>query len=299
MLKRRFATVLALPLMCGAVSYAAEKPMPPAGEMRTDDKVEKMMTQRLSKYIGKNIYNQENKKIGDVKDVVLDGNANHVSYVVVSYGGIMGIGDKLFAVPWKAFEMKGTDPDKLYLNIPDDTLKNAPGFDDKTWPDMADAKFREQVDAFYHTNRAKKEGMAEDRRMDAAPDKEGPKDRKGLVWVRRASKVIGADVHNKADKDVGDIKDLVVDSRNGRILYAVLSYGGIMGVGDKLFAVPIEAFGTKPDDNKFVLDVTQDQLKNAPGFDDKNWPDMASAEFRDSIHGFYKVEKRQTEAKTE
>lgn len=61
----------------------------------------------------------------------------------------------------------------------------------------------------------------------------------GLAWNRKVSEVIGADVHNQQKENLGDIKDLVIHTSNGRVRYAVVSFGGWLGMGDKLFAVPM------------------------------------------------------------
>jgi len=332
---KRFATFsLALPLMAGGMCFAddkmSSKEVTRTETTATDHRSDEMgMHARISKFIHQDVHNQDGKDIGDVKDVVLDSNTNRVSYVVVSYGGFMGMGDKLFAIPWSAFDFrydkntdmtkeKDRDDYKLYLtSISDDNLKNAPGFDDKHWPDMADSNFRNQVDTYYRDHRTAADNKGGvDTRMNTMPDKmkgntgdngaidkmgdkmakTGPSDSKGLLWCRRASKIIGADVNNKAGEDVGDIKDLVVNTRTGKVAYAVMAYGGVLGMGDKLFAVPMDSLATKADDDKFVLDVTKDQLKNAPGFDKNNWPDFASTDFRKGVNDFYR--NGQTEAKT-
>jgi sporulation protein YlmC with PRC-barrel domain len=203
---------------------------------------------------------------------------------------------------------RNRDDYKLFLTVSDEHLKGAPGFDDKNWPKPNDAKFRTDVDTYYsgkgvrtHMNQMpdKMEGAGDGGVIDRNAEKmakTAPTDSKGLMWSRRASKVIGADVHNKANEDVGKITDLVADTSTGKISYAVLSYGGVMGIGDKLFAVPMASLATKADDDKFVIDVTKDHLKNAPGFDKNNWPDFASADFRKGVDEFYR--NKQTEAKT-
>lgn len=319
MLKKVATFTLAVPLMAGGLCFAEDKVVTKTETVRTAEAAAPVNHARISKYIGKDVHNAAGKDIGDIKDVVLDGNGNRVAYAVVSYGGFMGMGDKLFAVPWSAFEFRfdanedltkerNRDDYKLFLRVSDENLKGAPGFDEKNWPQMADPKWRSEVDAYYT-------GKGVNMQMNQMPDKmqgvgdggvidrnaekmakTAPSDSKGLMWVRRASKVIGADVHNKANEDVGDIHDLVADTATGKINYAVLSYGGVMGIGDKLFAVPMESLATKADDDKFVLDVTKDRLKTAPGFDKSNWPDFAGADFRKGVDDFYR--SKQTEAKT-
>lgn len=94
----------------------------------------------------------------------------------------------------------------------------------------------------------------------------------------RASTVIGNKVVNTAGEQLGNLKELVLDLEDGRIAYAVLSFGGFMGMGDKLFAIPWEALLLNPKDQTFILDVEKDVLTEAPGFDKDHWPDNAQYE---------------------
>ncbi len=67
----------------------------------------------------------------------------------------------------------------------------------------------------------------------------------------------------------------------------MLSFGGILDIGDKLFAVPWQAFKLNTETHQFILDVPKERLQNAPGFDKSDWPDMAQPEFENMIHGYY------------
>ena len=112
-----------------------------------------------------------------------------------------------------------------------------------------------------------------------------------LPWnLLRGNMFIGADVQNPQGQNLGDIKDVVIDRASGRIAYAVVSFGGFLGMGEKLFAVPWGAFSQpKADKDTFVLDVDKERLKNAPGFDAHNWPQMASREWVTSLYSYYNV----------
>ena len=96
--------------------------------------------------------------------------------------------------------------------------------------------------------------------------------------VLSASSIIGSQVINPEGEQLGSIKDMVVDLDDAQIAYAVLSFGGIMGLGDKLFAIPLEALTFDTQSNHAVLDVDREVLKNAPGFDKEKWPDVAEYE---------------------
>jgi sporulation protein YlmC with PRC-barrel domain len=104
-----------------------------------------------------------------------------------------------------------------------------------------------------------------------------------------ASTLIGEAVRNREGEDLGKIEDFMMDLETGRVAYAVLSFGGFLGVGNKLFAVPWDAFTIDSIHHAFVLDVSKERLKEAPGFDKDHWPDVADAEAPTRIFAFYGV----------
>lgn len=97
----------------------------------------------------------------------------------------------------------------------------------------------------------------------------------------------GDDVVNAQGEDLGEIKDIMIDVRSGRVAYAVLSSGGFLGIGDKLFAIPWGALTLDADRKCFVLDVDKDRLKNAPGFDKHHWPSMADPIWAKEVHDYF------------
>lgn len=102
-----------------------------------------------------------------------------------------------------------------------------------------------------------------------------------------ADTLIGSDVYNKKGEDLGDIKEIMLDMRTGRVVYAVLSFGGFLGMGGKLFAVPWTALVLDTENKRFALDVDKTRLSSAPGFDKDKWPNMADAEWAKGIHAYY------------
>jgi len=99
---------------------------------------------------------------------------------------------------------------------------------------------------------------------------------KSMQQVSRASKIIGTKVKNPNGENLGDIKDIVIDPKNGKVVYGVVSFGGILGMGDKLFAIPWDTLRWNRDKEYYVLDLDKDTLKKAPGFDKKHWPDTTN-----------------------
>lgn len=102
-----------------------------------------------------------------------------------------------------------------------------------------------------------------------------------------ADTLIGDSVVNAQEDELGDIKEIMLDMRNGRVAYAVLAFGGLFGLGEKLFAVPWQALHLDTVNKRFVLDVEKARLKNAPGFDPDAWPDMSDMSWARQVHGFY------------
>src|ERR1035437_4265781 len=93
--------------------------------------------------------------------------------------------------------------------------------------------------------------------------------------VLAASTLAGDSVRNSAGEDLGKLDEIMIDIPSGRVAYAVLSFGGVLRMGNKLFAVPWSALKVDEDKKCFVLNVDKTKLEKAPGFDKDKWPDMA------------------------
>ena len=98
----------------------------------------------------------------------------------------------------------------------------------------------------------------------------------------KSSELVGMNVRGKTgDEEIGEINDLMIH-RDGQVIYAAVSFGGFLGIGDKLFAVPFEAieFVRDEDDIYARLDVTEQTLEQKEGFNQDNWPEKPNKEFR-------------------
>jgi len=94
-------------------------------------------------------------------------------------------------------------------------------------------------------------------------------------------------VFSSDGKDIGSIKDIMLDDGSGRIAHAVLSSGGFLGMGDKLLAIPSRALTLDTQRKCFVLATTAERVKNAPGFEKDHWPSMANQTWATSVHQYY------------
>ena len=102
-----------------------------------------------------------------------------------------------------------------------------------------------------------------------------------------SSTICGDHVKNAAGEDLGKIEDLMIDLFSGRIAYAVLSFGGFLKMGNKLFAIPWEALTVDTIKKEFVLQVDKSRLENATGFDKDHWPNRADPTFGSTLYQHY------------
>jgi len=105
--------------------------------------------------------------------------------------------------------------------------------------------------------------------------------------VLSASTITSDQVVNSEGEHLGKMHDLMIDLDSGRIAYAVMSFGGFMGAGDKLFAIPWESFDISFHDKKFILNVPKEKLKQAPGFDKDHWPAAADYRWLEEVYTYY------------
>jgi len=109
------------------------------------------------------------------------------------------------------------------------------------------------------------------------------------TMVRANENVIGVEVKNARDENLGKIEEIMLEKLTGKTCYVVLSFGGVLGMGEKYFAMPWNAIHYNKEKECFILDKNKEELKNAPGFDPNNWPDMADSTWGQNIHDYYKI----------
>lgn len=219
---------------------------------------------RASQLIGKNVRNAQGESLGEIKDLILDVNNDRVYYAVLEFGGFLGLGEKLFAYPVRAFNV-AADRDELILNVPQQRLKDAPGFARDQWPDWG--RYGGDVDRYFGATMAVK-----------------PSPNQKLV---RASELIGEDVEDATGTDVGEIEDIVVNMGNGRIHYAVLDFDQTWGPDDKLLALPMRAFNIVGDrEQRLVLNVAKDRLDMARAFDQDKWPNLNDSRYQSDMRRY-------------
>ncbi|PQO40028.1 PRC-barrel domain containing protein [Blastopirellula marina] len=224
-----------------------------------------------SDLVGMTVKNSEGENLGTINDAVVDLNSGEIRYVAISFGGFAGIGDKLFAVPYKAVAVHHGDSPYVEFDVTEKTLENAKGFDEEKWPDFGDAKWVMMNDRAYDFER---ENKVNEGRL-ATAEADSPVD----VTAMRLSTLSGITVKNNDGESIGSISDAALNATKGKVEYVALSFGGFAGIGDKLFAVPLDAlkFQKGKNENFLVMNVTEQELEKRQGFDQSNWPHHADS----------------------
>lgn len=228
---------------------------------------------RGSKVVGADVNNSAGKDLGKIKDVVVDPETGRVAYAVLSFGGFMGVGNKLFALPWGSLKFQADD--KITLDIEKAQLEQAQGFDENNWPDMANHQWATDT----HKHFGQEPYWSVEVKVEGVP----------ALQTTRLSKLIGHNVDNNMDKKLGDINDVIIDSNRGQIAYAVLGVGGVVGIGEDLVAVPWEKLDITQvnNDTTVRMAATEDELKNGPHFPKDKWPDLDDKTYLIRVYSFY------------
>ena len=87
-----------------------------------------------SSIIGDKVHNMANEHMGEIKDIMIDITTGKIDYVVIEFGGFLGIGIKYFAVPFSALQVDG-EKKSFVFNQKKEVLEKAPGFNMDHWPD--------------------------------------------------------------------------------------------------------------------------------------------------------------------
>jgi hypothetical protein len=109
-----------------------------------------------------------------------------------------------------------------------------------------------------------------------------------------AGTITGDEVCNLKDEKLGTIQDVMLDTQEGTIRYAVLSSGGFLGMGDRLFAIPWNALKMDGPNKRFTLDVELQRLKDAPGFNKDEWPVWSDPTWNASVESYYSTASSHT-----
>ena len=233
-------------------SPAMKKDMPvamSAKDMKTQPAT--MQAMRASKLIGMKVNGAQGKDVGEIKDLIVNVNTGDVRYALLEFDPGFFKSEKLFAIPVKELKKDGDKDALRYMDTSRQKMERA-GVDKADWKKAVD-------------NRRYVEGLDQNY---------GYKPVAGTSRSFRASELIGKDVNSRAGKDIGDIKELVVDLNASKISYAVLAFDPSWTAGEKLYAFPLTAFKLDKDKDDLMLDVDQSMIASMKAFDANKWSSL-------------------------
>ena len=102
-----------------------------------------------------------------------------------------------------------------------------------------------------------------------------------------ATSIIGDAVENPKGEQLGKIDNLMINLNTGKVEYAVIEHGGLLGVGTKLFAIPFDELRVDETKEIFILNRDKDYVKDSPGFDSSHWPATNDHSYFDSVNSYY------------
>jgi sporulation protein YlmC with PRC-barrel domain len=244
----------------GASQQQAQKDNGPAAQALRD--------MRASKLIGKSVRNAQDENLGKIEDLVIDVNNRRVHYAVLSFGGIAGLGDKLFAYPIGLFRA-APDSDELVLNVDKAKLEQAPGFEAKRAPDWADERneYRARVDRYF----------GDTVKIEARPN----------MQLRRASDLLDANIVDAQRNKIGEVEDIVVSPGNGRVRYVAADFDDAWVQGDKLVMLPMSAFAARSGERDLRIAADREQVRQAPAYAESRWPDLNDRGYRSDLERFF------------
>ena len=191
---------------------------------------------RTSELIGAQVRDSQGKALGEIEDVVLDLRGGKVHAAVLSFGGILGMGEKNYAFPISQLK-PGKRKDQFTMNVDKQKLENAQGFAQGQWPAMND-EYWGRVGGQASAGQTKSQGRKKD------------------MQLVRASELEGKDVQDKSGQEVGQIQDVVIDMKSGQLRNIVLD---VQDAGEARVQAKALTLGTG---DTLVLNMDAKQLKS-------------------------------------
>lgn len=283
-MKPKFKAVAGFSLVAVALplaATAAERNNPSQLDAKSQQRFQVNNPERLTaplkatEIIGKEVTDASGKKLGKVDELAVDVESGRVSLVLLNVGGVLGVGGKTVAIPPRSFTYDPLNK-SLRVNLDQNKLEAAPEFELTKWKEGVTTN---QIVATYRH-------YGEDPYFVAVRETKTV----GTIRTERASQVIGLSVVNNENKKCGEVDNLIVDLPAGRIVHAVISSGGFLGVGDSLNAVPPGALRYTPSGDGLLINLTKEQLTQAPSFKKNAWPDFKDPEYSGKVYRSYGVD---------
>lgn len=102
-----------------------------------------------------------------------------------------------------------------------------------------------------------------------------------------SDKVSGTSVFNLAGEDLGEIRDVMIDKASGKVAYAVMSFGGFLGIGERYYPVPWSMLKYDTARGGYVVDLSKSRLEGAPSYGEGGFAGLGDRDYEARLHDFY------------
>jgi len=236
--------------------------------------------QRADKIIGKEVLTSDNQKAGKLEDLIVDLDTGKILYGVVGSGGVLGAGEKKFAVAPRAFSEP--QDDNIMLKVDKARLQGVPQFTSQISKDeqMGQPSFVNQVHQYYAQGNIER---AADRAASAISGSTT-----GYKTVFKADDLNGMKIRNASNEELGKIDDIAVDLPNGHVVYIILSPDSSMKLGsEEYFALPPSTLMASADRKGLTTELTREKLSAAPHFSKDNWASLSNRTWASQVYQYY------------
>lgn len=206
--------------------------------------------------IGSEVKNQNKEKVGEISDLIIDGEKGNVPFAVVDFAGALEFENELFAIPLKAFK-HDHEGGTCVLNI--EMMKESPGEEEKQqWTEVQEdepsAPDKEMIGDYWVEAPSNQEGQPEHR-----------------SHALSANKILGAQIYNKQGEEVGTLSNLILDLEKNAITSTVFGTGGVLGIGEEKHLLPWKSFSHNREKGQLTADITKEKIESAPVYNEKQY----------------------------
>jgi sporulation protein YlmC with PRC-barrel domain len=266
-------------------------PTPDTADVDEDDLAE---IYRLSEVIDWTVRDQQGETVGSIDSFVIDQQTGFIHYVLVDPDGDLDIDGDAVAIPWNALSVSHLDMTRVVtldndvdtdndtvtpepgtvqetpvgtgevvfdddphfiLTVDRQALATAPVIEDLNEVDFASPQWRDEQVRYWETELA---GLPLTGDMEADAD---------LQNALRLDDVTGYDIYNPEGDQIADVAEMILNPETGEITHIVAGVGGFLGLGERYVPIPFQSFEYDQEEERFILQATEDELENAPGYD--------------------------------
>jgi len=230
--------------------------------------------ERANKLVGKEVQDSQNQKAGKIDNVIVDLQSGRILYAVIGSGGVLGAGEKKYAVPPQIFQTGS--PNSLKLTVDKQKLSAAPEFtkDMDKDAELGKGEFVSKVyDAFGQSTFWNA--------LNATPSSGE------FHNVHKVTDLDGMKIKNVNDESIGKVENVILNLTAGRVAYVILSPDSSLGLDNNYYALPPDALTLSTDRKTLTSDINKDKLAAAPHFTKDNWATISDPAWAAQVYQYY------------